>query len=62
MIDWTTVSALATGLGTLVLAVATFAAVRSANRAARLERRPARSEVARLPPVLARPGARPPRL
>ena len=35
MIDWTTVSALATGLGTLVLAVATFAAVRSANRAAR---------------------------
>jgi hypothetical protein len=25
VIDWTTVSALATGLGTLVLAVATFA-------------------------------------
>jgi hypothetical protein len=34
--DWTTVSALATGFGTLVLAVATFASVRSANRAARV--------------------------
>jgi hypothetical protein len=33
--DWTTVSSLATGVGTLVLAVATFASVRSANRAAR---------------------------
>jgi hypothetical protein len=33
--DWTTVSSLATGAGTLVLAVATFASVRSANRAAR---------------------------
>ncbi len=33
--NWTTVSALATGAGTLVLAVATFASVRSANRAAR---------------------------
>jgi hypothetical protein len=32
---WTTVSSLATGAGTLVLAVATFASVRSANRAAR---------------------------
>jgi hypothetical protein len=31
-----TISALATGLGTLVLAVATFASVRSANRAARV--------------------------
>ena len=33
--NWTTVSSLATGIGTLVLAVATFASVRSANRAAR---------------------------
>jgi hypothetical protein len=33
--DWVTISALATGAGTLVLAVATFASVRSANRAAR---------------------------
>jgi hypothetical protein len=32
---WTTISSLATGAGTLVLAVATFASVRSANRAAR---------------------------
>jgi hypothetical protein len=32
---WTTVSELATGAGTLVLAVATFASVRSANRSAR---------------------------
>ena len=34
-VDWATVSSLATGVGTLVLAVATFASVRSANRAAR---------------------------
>jgi hypothetical protein len=34
--DWATVSALATGFGTLVLAVATFAAVRSSNRSARI--------------------------
>jgi hypothetical protein len=34
--DWTTVSSLTTGAGTLVLAIATFAAVRSANRAARV--------------------------
>jgi hypothetical protein len=33
---WTTVSDLATGAGTLVLAVATFASVRSANRSARI--------------------------
>ncbi len=39
MTDWTTVSALATGGGTLVLAVATFASVRSANRAARAAER-----------------------
>ncbi len=36
MINWTTVSSLATGGGTLVLAVATFASVRSANRSARV--------------------------
>ncbi len=36
MTDWTTVSSLATGAGTLVLAIATFASVRSANRAARI--------------------------
>jgi hypothetical protein len=36
MIDWTIVSSVATGVGTLVLAVATFASVRSANRAARI--------------------------
>jgi len=34
-IGWTTISALATAGGTLVLAIATFASVRSANRAAR---------------------------
>lgn len=34
-IDWVTVSSLATAGGTLVLAVATFGSVRSANRAAR---------------------------
>ncbi len=35
MTDWATISSLATAGGTLVLAVATFASVRSANRAAR---------------------------
>jgi hypothetical protein len=35
-VDWATISALATGLGTLVLAIATFAAVRSSNRSARI--------------------------
>jgi hypothetical protein len=34
--DWTTISSLATGAGTLVLAIATFASVRSANRSARV--------------------------
>jgi hypothetical protein len=38
-VDWTTVSSLATGAGTLILAIATFAAVRSANRAARVTER-----------------------
>ena len=36
MADWTTISALSTAGGTLVLAGATFASVRSANRAARV--------------------------
>jgi len=34
--EWTTVATFATAIGTLVLAVATFAAVRSANRSARI--------------------------
>jgi hypothetical protein len=34
--DWATVSSLATAGGTLILAVATFASVRSANRSARI--------------------------
>ena len=34
--DWATISALVTGAGTLVLAVATFASVRSSNRSARI--------------------------
>jgi hypothetical protein len=47
--DWATVSALATAGGTLVLAAATFASVRSANRAARAAER---SLLAGLRPVL----------
>jgi hypothetical protein len=39
MADWATISALATATGTLVLACATFASVRSANRAARVAER-----------------------
>ena len=35
-LDWSTAATLATAFGTLVLAVATFASVRSANRAARV--------------------------
>ena len=34
--DWATLATFATAIGTLVLAVATFAAVRSANRSARV--------------------------
>jgi hypothetical protein len=37
--DWVTVSSIATAAATLVLAVATFASVRSANRAARVAER-----------------------
>jgi hypothetical protein len=36
VIDWVTISSLATAGGTLILAVATFGSVRSANRAARV--------------------------
>jgi hypothetical protein len=34
--DWATISSFVTGVGTLVLAVATFASVRSSNRSARI--------------------------
>jgi len=34
--DWTTIASLATAAGTLVLAIATFASVRSSNRSARV--------------------------
>jgi hypothetical protein len=37
--DWVTISSLATAAGTLVLAVATFASVRSSNRSARVAER-----------------------
>jgi len=47
--DWVTISALATAGGTLVLAIATFASVRSANRSARVAER---SLLANLRPVL----------
>ncbi len=39
MADWATISSFATGAGTLVLAVATFGSVRSANRSARVAER-----------------------
>jgi len=39
MTDWTTAASLATAGGTLVLALATFASVRSANRSARVTER-----------------------
>jgi hypothetical protein len=41
--DWATVASLATAGGTLVLAVATFASIRSANRSARIAERAARA-------------------
>jgi hypothetical protein len=47
--DWVTISALATAGGTLVLAGATFASVRSANRAARVAER---TLLAQLRPLL----------
>ena len=39
MTDWATISSLATAGGTLVLAIATFSAVRSSNRSARVAER-----------------------
>jgi hypothetical protein len=39
MADWTTISSLATAGGTLALAVATYSAVRSSNRSARIAER-----------------------
>jgi hypothetical protein len=39
MADWVTISSLATAAGTLVLAVATFSSVKSANRSARVAER-----------------------
>ena len=42
MADWQTISSLATAGGTLVLAVATYTAVRSSNRSARSSERSAR--------------------
>ena len=35
-VDWATIASLATAVGTLVLAIATFVAVRSSNRSARI--------------------------
>jgi hypothetical protein len=43
MTDWSTIASLLTAGGTLVLAVATFASVRSANRSARTSDRAART-------------------
>src|SRR5271154_1812827 len=37
--DWATIASFATALGTLVLALATFAAIRSSNRSARIAER-----------------------
>jgi len=37
--DWATIASFATAVGTLVLAVATFSSVRSANRSARIAER-----------------------
>jgi hypothetical protein len=50
MANWETISALATGAGTLVLAVATFGAVKSGNRSARVAER---ALLAQQRPVLA---------
>ena len=43
MTDWSTIASIATAGGTLVLAVATFASIRSANRSARISERAART-------------------
>src|SRR5690349_20981562 len=49
MIDWVVVSSLGTAVGTLVLAGATFASVRSANQSARVTER---ALLARIRPIL----------
>ena len=41
--DWSTTASLLTAAGTLALAVATFASIRSANRSARISERAART-------------------
>ena len=43
MSGWSTIASLATAGGTLVLAVATFASIRSANRSVRTSERAART-------------------
>jgi hypothetical protein len=43
MSDWSTIASLGTAAGTLVLAIATFASIRSANRSARISDRAART-------------------
>jgi hypothetical protein len=43
MVDWSTIASLATAGGTLVLALATFASIRSANRSVRTSERSART-------------------
>ena len=43
MTDWSTIASIATAGGTLALAVATFASIRSANRSARISERAART-------------------
>jgi hypothetical protein len=56
-VNWVIISSLATALGTLVLAVATFASVRSANNAARVAQR---SFQVALRPILAQSRAEDP--
>jgi len=50
VLDWSTIASLATAAGTLVLALATFSSVRSANRSARVAER---ALMVNLRPVLA---------
>ena len=53
--EWSTIANLATALGTLILAVATFSAVRSSNLMAKVAQQ---QLLIQLRPVLARPGGR----
>lgn len=50
VLDWSTIASLATAAGTLILAIATFSSVRSANRSARVAER---ALMVNLRPVLA---------